>query len=180
MPETIRDWPTLISDPLLASICPLGYQPQSDGTIHDETDITNKDSLLVVADHSGYISLFQDGVFPLGRVHVGDGFSTHSLYKTSASPSNFFAHVTKTSTTQELTPIYAVHVDIPLLRRRFCRELSQLASVARDLTWYAMRVVKEMRSIWFGSDTNSGAREWGPRWVRSLETKQKEQYDRKL
>lgn len=42
-----------------------------------------------------------------------------------------------------------------------------------------MRVVKEMRSIWFGCETNSGAREWGPRWVRSLETKQKEQYGRK-
>jgi len=78
-----------------------------------------------------------------------------------------------------MIPIRAVHIDFPLMRGRFCRELSQLASTARDLTWYAMRIVKEMRAIWFGSGTHGGTREWGPRWVRALGTKQKEQFGRR-
>jgi len=42
-----------------------------------------------------------------------------------------------------------------------------------------MRIVKEMRAIWFGTETHGGIREWGPRWVRALETKQKEQFGRR-
>ncbi|KAJ3575641.1 hypothetical protein NP233_g977 [Leucocoprinus birnbaumii] len=176
IPDTIRDWPTLVSDPLLASICPSGArQSKTDGNATDESDI-NKDSLLVVADYNGQLSLYQDGAFPLGQIHIGKDFYTRSLFTPFQSPSTFLVHVTRLSPRPELTPTCAVHVDIPLVRRRFCRELSQLSSAAHDLTWYAMRVVKEMRAIWFGSDTNSGARESGPRWIRSLETKQKEQY----
>jgi anaphase-promoting complex subunit 4 len=180
VPDIIRDWPTLVSDPLLASICPPAHQSGTDGAISDEPDITNKDSLLVVADNDGNLSLYQDGAFPLGRIHVGKGFFTRSLYSITSSPSTFFVHVAKPVSVSELTPLCGVRVDVPLMRRRFCRELAQLSSSARDLTWYAMRVVKEMRSIWFNTDTSSGAREWGPRWVRSLETKQREQYGRKL
>ncbi|KAF5355856.1 hypothetical protein D9756_003780 [Leucocoprinus leucothites] len=176
LPDTIRDWPTLVSDPLLASIFPSGHRPQAGENTSDESD-ANKDSLLVVANYNGCLSLYQDGAFPLGRIHIGDRFYMRSLFAPSPSPSILLAYVTRPSNdSSELTPIHAVHIDIPLIRRRFCRELSQLASAARDLTWYAMRVVREMRSIWFGSETNNGAREWGPRWMRSLETKQKEQY----
>ena len=39
-------------------------------------------------------------------------------------------------------------------------------------------VVKEMRHVWFGSDTHAGARELGPKWIRALETKQKDQFGR--
>ncbi|KXN90007.1 hypothetical protein AN958_05012 [Leucoagaricus sp. SymC.cos] len=177
MPDTICNWPTLISDPLLASICSPEHQPSVDGNASDEPDVTNKDSLLIVGDYNGFLSLYQDGAFPLGEIHIGDSFFARSLYNHSSSPSVFSAHVTKLLADQELTPLCAVGVDVPVMRRRFCRELSQLSSAARDLTWYAMRVVKEMRTIWFGSDTNSGAREWGPRWVRSQsEARQKEQY----
>lgn len=170
-----------MSDPLLSSICPPGHQPTAVGGIPDEPDITNKDSLLVVADNNGRLSLYQDGAFTLGRIKVGNGLTVRSMRTASSpSPSILYAHITKPHEHGEVTTLCSVQVDLPLLRRRFCRDLSQLSSAARDLTWYAMRVVKEMRSIWFGSGTNSGAREWGPRWVRSLETKQKEQYGRTL
>lgn len=177
VPDTIRDWPTLVSGPLFASICTPGHQSQVDEITSDGAD-TNKNSLLVVADYSGCLSLYQDGAFPLGRIHIGHGFYARSLFTPSQSSSKFLAYVCRSLDDSELTPIRAVHVDLPLMRGRFCRELSQLASAARDLTWYAMRIVKEMRAIWFGSEAHSGAREWGPRWVRTLETKQKEQYGR--
>lgn len=164
----------------MASICPPEYQSATDGTTSDEPDTTNRDSLLVVANSDGLLSLYQDGAFPLGKIKVGDTLVPHSLYRTTPSPSIFRTHAAVPLNSSEVTPLCAVQVDLPLLRHRFSRELSQLSSAARDLTWYAMRVVKEMRSTWFGSETNTGAREWGPRWIRSLEAKQKEQYGRML
>lgn len=178
IPDIIRDWPALPSDPLSASICPPGYQSQIDETTSDRAH-DNKNSLLVVADYSGCLSLYQDGTFPLGRMQLGSGFCARSLFTPSPSTSKFLAYVCSSSTDPEMAPIRAVHIDLPLMRRRFCRDLSQLASAARDLTWYAMRIVKEMRAIWFGSETHGGTREWGPRWVRALETKQKEQFGRR-
>jgi len=132
-----------------------------------------------VADYSGCLSLYQDGNFPLGRIQLDSGFCARSLFTPSPSTSKFLAYVCSLSTDLELAPIRAVHIDLPLMRGRFCRELSQLASAARDLTWYAMRIVKEMRAIWFGTETHGGIRELGPRWVRALETKQKEQFGRR-
>jgi anaphase-promoting complex subunit 4 len=41
-----------------------------------------------------------------------------------------------------------------------------------------MRVVREMKGAWFGSDTATGARELGPRWVNALKAKQKTQFGR--
>lgn len=179
MPDAVRDWPTLVSDPLLASICPPGHQPTSDRTVSDDPDVTNRDSLLVVADDDGHLWCYQDGAFPLGRVQVGKNMIARCLYRVTLSPSILWLNVAKSAGDNDMTALCAVQVDLPLLRQRFCRELSQLSSTARDLTWYAMRVVKEMKTIWFGSDMNGGAREWGPRWLRSLETKQKEKYGRK-
>ncbi|KAF7784333.1 hypothetical protein Agabi119p4_498 [Agaricus bisporus var. burnettii] len=176
MPDAVRDWPTLVSDPLLASICPPGHQPTSDRTVSDDPDVTNRDSLLVVADDDGHLWCYQDGAFPLGRVQVGKNMIARCLYRVTSSPSILWLNVAKSAGDNDMTALCAVQVDLPLLRQRFSRELSQLSSTARDLTWYAMRVVKEMKTIWFGSDMNGGAREWGPRWLRSLETKQKEKY----
>jgi anaphase-promoting complex subunit 4 len=179
MPDAIRDWPTLVSDPLLASICPPGHKLASDRIVSDDPDVTNRDSLLVVVDNDGNLWCYQDGAFPLGRVLVGKSMIARSLYKVTLSPSILRLNVAKAANS-DVTTICAVQVDLPLLRQRFCRELSQLSSAARDLTWYAMRVVKEMKTIWFGTEMNSGAREWGPRWLRSLEARQKEQYGRML
>jgi anaphase-promoting complex subunit 4 len=69
-------------------------------------------------------------------------------------------------------------VRTPFLANRFLRDLARASSSCRELTWYAMRVVKEMRSAWFGSTTNSGARELGPNWVRALEKRQREDFGR--
>ena len=70
-------------------------------------------------------------------------------------------------------------IDIPLIAQRKSRDLAKLSSTARELVWYMLRVVKEMRNVWYGSESNTGARELGPKWILSLETKQKEHFGRK-
>lgn len=67
-------------------------------------------------------------------------------------------------------------MNLPLLQSRIVRDIARVTSSMRELMWYTMRVVKEMRAIWFGSDTNGGARELGPKWLRALETRQKNQF----
>lgn len=67
-------------------------------------------------------------------------------------------------------------VDFPLLSKREARDFAKLGTAGRALAHYSMRVVKEMREVWLGSDSNTGAREFGPKWVRTLEVKQKDQF----
>jgi anaphase-promoting complex subunit 4 len=69
-----------------------------------------------------------------------------------------------------------VVVDFPLLSKREARDYAKLGTASRALAHYSMRVVKEMREAWFGSDSNTGAREFGPRWIKTLEVKQKDQF----
>lgn len=71
-------------------------------------------------------------------------------------------------------------VEYPLLAHRKSRDLAKLSTAARELTWYAIRVVNEMREVWYGSDGNTGARELGPKWISMLEAKQREQFGRTL
>jgi hypothetical protein len=63
---------------------------------------------------------------------------------------------------------------MPLLSTRKARDFARLSSTARELVWYLIRIVKEMREAWYGSENQTGARELGPKWVRALEAKQKE------
>jgi len=74
-----------------------------------------------------------------------------------------------------LTPMV---IHMPLLTQRSARDLAALSSTARELIWYAIRVITEMQGIWNGSESNTGAREFGPKWIGLLETKQKEQFGR--
>ncbi|KAJ3508934.1 hypothetical protein NLJ89_g5481 [Agrocybe chaxingu] len=67
-------------------------------------------------------------------------------------------------------------VNLPLLSHRAIRDFAKLSSTGRELTWYATCAVKEIRGVWYGDETNSGARELGPKWVRALEVKQRESF----
>ncbi|KAG8219826.1 anaphase-promoting complex, cyclosome, subunit 4-domain-containing protein [Butyriboletus roseoflavus] len=67
-------------------------------------------------------------------------------------------------------------VDIPLLATPKVRDFARLSSAARELTWYIMRVVNEVRESWFGSESFTGARDIGIKWVQALERRLREQY----
>ena len=150
-------------------------KPASEGASLDEIDSSNLNSILLVTDNLGHIFGYLDGTFPFGSISLKSHAGFKSMVKHPSRP-YFLGHVQANGKTF-LAP---TSIDIPLLAQRKSRDLAKLSSTARELTWYMLRVVKEMRSIWYGSESNTGARELGPKWVLALETKQKEQFGRKI
>ena len=150
-------------------------KPTSENTSLDEADSSNFKSILIVTDNLGRIFGYLDGTFPLGFISLGTHARIRSIVKHPSRP-HFLGYVQ----VNEKTLLRPALIDIPLLAQRKSRDLAKLSSTARELVWYMLRVVKEMRSVWYGSESNTGARELGPKWVLSLETKQKEQFGRKL
>jgi anaphase-promoting complex subunit 4 len=45
--------------------------------------------------------------------------------------------------------------------------------------WYVMRVMEDLREVWFGSGSLTGAREAGPKWTQLLETRLRDQFGQK-
>jgi anaphase-promoting complex subunit 4 len=180
IPETIKSWPTLLPDLLAASMSSAQARKSSvmDPAMND-TDSDNLNSILAVSDDLGHIFCFLDGCYPLGALSLGPRVFTSSIYK-NPKLSIIYAHPQVCVNDSTLTDLLPATIEIPLLDKRQVRDMAKLSSTARELLWYAMRVVKEMRTAWFGGggETYSGARELGPKWIRALETKQKEQFGR--
>ena len=149
-------------------------RPTSESTNLDEVDSSNLNSILLVTDNLGHIFGYLDGTFPLGVISLESHAGFKSMVKHPSRPC-FLGHVQAS----EKTFLRPALIDIPLLAQRKSRDLAKLSSTTRELVWYMLRVVKEMRSSWYGSESNTGARELGPKWVLSLESKQKEQFGRK-
>lgn len=183
LPDVIKTWSNLQTDYLAASMAS-GQQAQSaerTAAIADEVDDTNKDSMLVVTDNLHRLHFFLDGTYPLGFVILDrdwDGASVTFVQKHPKKPL-FCIHSRVSSGDSAATILKPTYIHLPLLETRHVRDLARLSTSARELLWYVMRVVKDMRAVWFGSESNTGAREMGPRWVRALEAKQKEQFGRK-
>jgi anaphase-promoting complex subunit 4 len=180
VPEVIRSWPILFSDPLAASINPPPQsqtQSNNPGTAPDDTDDSNVNSILTVADDLGRIHCFLDGTYPLGVIPFGSEVSISSLFK-DPQQLLFYAHPQAHFKDAVVTDLQPTTINVPLLERGDIRAMAKLSSTARELLWYIIRVVKEMRYVWFGFGTYTGARELGPKWTRALEAKQKEQFGR--
>jgi anaphase-promoting complex subunit 4 len=143
----------------------------------DDTDDANLNSILAVSDDLGYIYFFLDGSYSLGAFLIGPKVSTSTLFKMPAH-STFYVHPQVAADDETATDLQPTTISLPLLNKRDVRDLARLSSSARELLWYTTRVVKEIRNAWFGCETHSGARELGPKWVRALETRQKEQFGR--
>ncbi|KAH8827987.1 anaphase-promoting complex, cyclosome, subunit 4-domain-containing protein [Flagelloscypha sp. PMI_526] len=178
VPDSIKLWPTLPSDPLLASLSVVEKTADVSGEPAD-TDNVNRDSILVVADSSGQLYPFLDGTFPLGTVPSLSGlessdftFYFSALQKHSRNPV-FFGHLATSSSTVNFTSVLPTITHLPLLTDRRVRDFAQLSSSARELVWYVMRLVKELRDMWFGTETSTGARVMGSNWLKEIEDKQK-------
>ncbi|KAH8102650.1 anaphase-promoting complex, cyclosome, subunit 4-domain-containing protein [Cristinia sonorae] len=175
-PQVIANWPSLPSDLAAATLRSkkVAKQKQRPGEELDEPDYANVNSLLVVADQSGNVWTYMDGSYPLGFVSYGLPCSAASFDTTYGSslfiyPQMSAADVPHTS----LTP-FTIHY--PLLDKRYPRDVARVSTAVKDLTYFAICVVKEMRTAWFGSDTHSGARSWGSKWIKDLEARQKDQF----
>ena len=143
----------------------------------DEIDNSNTDSVLAVADELGCIHCFLDGSFPIGSPTLPLHVSLKSLYKRDDV---FWVYPRYPKAVDEFTMLNPTTIQLPLLKQRVLRDVARATSSMRELMWYTMRVVKEMRAIWFGSDTQNGARELGPKWLRALETRQQNQFGGEL
>jgi len=144
----------------------------------DGTGDPNTNSILAIADDLGHVRCFLDGTYPLGAISLSPETSTPALFKHPKNPV-FLAHCQRLIDNTVTTDLHPTVIELPLLRTRKPRDLAKLSSTTRELIWYTIRVVKEMRVVWFGSDTSNGARELGPKWIQALETKQKDQFGRK-
>ncbi|PPQ80812.1 hypothetical protein CVT25_001937 [Psilocybe cyanescens] len=176
LPPIIQTWPSLSADHAAASIGRASHGKSTSNEANlDEADTSNLDSVLMVVDNLGRIFSYLDGHFPLGFVSLRNKAHFISVVKHPSRPL-FVAQPRITAegiTHSNLTPAV---IKMPLLSQRKSRDLAKQSTTAREIMWYVMRSVKEMREAWYGSETNTGARELGPKWVKSLETKQKEQY----
>jgi hypothetical protein len=143
----------------------------------DEVDHANVNTIVVVTDDVGHMHCFLDGSYPLGTISLGSELSIPSLFKHPNRPI-FFAHPQISVNDATATSLEPLTVAIPLLGQRHVRSFASLSSTARELVWYTIRVVKEMLAVWFGSETLSGARELGPKWIRGLEERQRDQFGR--
>ncbi|KDR85006.1 hypothetical protein GALMADRAFT_233556 [Galerina marginata CBS 339.88] len=176
LPSVIETWPTLSTDLVTASISNSSHNKQSaDNENLDEMDTANIDSILLVVDKLGHLFCYLDGTFPLGSIVLGSGIDYVSVAKHPVRPL-FTGQRRVTQGGCSRIYLNPAVINIPLLSQRKCRDLARLSSSARELVWYSMRVVKEMHEAWYGSESSSGARELGPKWVKSLESKQKEQF----
>lgn len=179
-PELIRSWPALLPDLPAASINTAVQVDQYDASRQSGSapHNANVNSILAIADDLGHVHCFLEGTYPLGAVRISPETSTPSLFKDPKLPI-FFAHPQKSFGNVVATALQPAIIDFPLLRTRKPRDLARLSSTTRELVWYVTRVVKDMRAVWFGSENFSGAREIGPKWIRALDTRQKEQFGRK-
>jgi anaphase-promoting complex subunit 4 len=141
-------------------------------------------NILAIADNLGRLYFFLDGSYPLGVISLSPisldpEISIVSLHMDKHGPT-FLAHPQVSSKGNISTDLKPTVVQLPLLATGMVEDMAIMSSTARELAWYSMRVVKEMRTVWFGSDSFTGARELGPKWVRALKTKQKDQFGREF
>ncbi|KAL5495217.1 hypothetical protein ACEPAI_680 [Sanghuangporus weigelae] len=175
LPDVISSWPTLPSDPLAAGI---SVSPRENdnrpGDELDEKDSTNVDSLLVAADSSGQIYCFLDGSYPLGAISLGPGCEAKTIMKDNEADT-LLVHAEfrpQDTRTPVLNNVFPLVIQVPLLNAKSTRLIAENCSAARELAWYTVRVVKEMKRAWFGGDGHAGARDFNANYIRGLQERQ--------
>ncbi|RPD82564.1 hypothetical protein L226DRAFT_451057 [Lentinus tigrinus ALCF2SS1-7] len=173
LPHCIYYWPTLPPDHTAASIAV--NKPSAETYFQeaeqDEQDDTNTNSILAVADTLGYVHLYLEGTYRMGPVYIPHGkHFPRSFYK---HREYFFSHIGPiTPNSDGAVGLFPHIIKLPYLPGRHLRDVARASTVARELLSYALRVVKDMRAVWFGSETQVGARELGPKWVNALNSRQ--------
>lgn len=181
LPHCIYFWPTLPPDHAAASIAvnkPNGAESHLQETEIDEQDDTNTNSILAVADTLGYIHLYLEGTYRMGPVNMPPGkHFPRSVYK---HREYLFSHIGPiTPDSDGAVGLFPHIIKLPYLPGRHLRDVARASTIARELLSYALRVVKDMRALWFGSETQVGARELGPKWVNALNSRQATAFGRK-
>lgn len=188
LPDSIANWPSLPPDLIAASIKPSprpGDPQRRPGGPPEEVlddvrpeNSPNYDSLVIATDDQCRCHFFMDATFPLGYVSIGQVAEGVACEVVSLMNPPFraviLAHVTYRVREQGYTNLAPISVDLSALRTPQTREVARCSSAARELAWYMMRVVEEMRTAWMGSaEHGEGARALGPKWVKEVEARQR-------
>ena len=171
LPSHIRNWPALPSDPLAASVELSSDERPAPGEDLDVRDLANLNSILVVIDAAGYVHLFLDGTYPLGAYYIHPSYQASFVYKTTAREQLFVNARISTAKAEQHNLIPLV-IDFPLLDNKMTRRVAENSTTARELIWYTMRVIKDMRQLWFGVDGQDSARVMNSYWAKGLEERQ--------
>lgn len=178
----ISSWPSLTTDPAITSVNSASGKAAKNGADQDEGESTNTNvnSVLFVSDNLGRVSLYLDGIFPLLPISLGAQMDLIEVVKHPNRTCFLGQPRVAVEPKVSRTSVAPIMLDIPLLGERKLRDLANSSSTARELSWYLMKVVQDMKVAWFGSSSNTGAREFGPKWVRSLEDKLRDDFGREL
>ncbi|EKM52609.1 uncharacterized protein PHACADRAFT_261151 [Phanerochaete carnosa HHB-10118-sp] len=189
LPQSISSWPTLPQDLLLASIQPRSTASKNNkrpGEELDEVDSSNINSILYVCtvssgaqrdDGECRIYAWLDGSYPLGSILLPH--PVHSINQLNKMDNmTYFIHpsLLAPSSGYRATTLHPLRLSLPSMAAPLPRRVAQTASSTRALTWYILRVVKELRDAWFGTSANPGARMVGQNWVQGLERRQRSQF----
>lgn len=179
-PAVINDWPSLPPDPSLASLCP-PVLTDKQGKTAKETPVNlsaeDENSLLVIGDDNGMLHCFLDGSYYLGPINTLPSTVPTAVFKNPKQPL-FLLHPQPLAYDLLSTTFAPLSVDLPLLASHRIRDFARISSASRELMWYIMRVIEELREVWFGSGSMTGAREAGPKWIQLLETRLHDKFGR--
>jgi anaphase-promoting complex subunit 4 len=144
----------LPADLLSASInpYPLAQSPPDD----DAIDEANAESILAVADSDATLHLFLDGCFPLGSIALPSGSSVHSIYKHHQRPDFLVILQYHAQHSHLSTPLRPIQINIPILQDRMIRDFAKLSSTAKELAYFAYRVMQEMDRLYMENEFPDG------------------------
>jgi anaphase-promoting complex subunit 4 len=168
-------------DSASASISPNSYsQPADTDSISLEDGVDAVPStLLVVTDDNGHFHCWLDGSYPIGSSSLKTlGLQSVNMLDKSRGKALFtaYAQADKRTLSCSVSPTY---IHIPLLDGHSVRNMARLSTTARELSWYIMRVVQDMKVQWCGSESMTGANRMGTEWLAALNSKQQEHFGRK-
>ncbi|KAH7106349.1 anaphase-promoting complex, cyclosome, subunit 4-domain-containing protein [Auriculariales sp. MPI-PUGE-AT-0066] len=184
VPTHITQWPCLGDTLRLASIASSDFNIGDDADPEDggrDTDLNDqdedpiRDSLVVASDSAGSLHLYLDGSFPVGHLDLqASSGGACRILGLSAPPA-------PATGTVPLLAVHALHrrrgtnaipqhIRTDLLAVKATREMVRASSVARDLIWYALRVIKSMREIWLGRGPgDEGSHVLGRKFTKLIE-----------
>lgn len=174
LPDVIEKWPALAADPIAASISTTAYSKSTlEKAELDAMDTSRMRTVLLAVDNQGHAFPFLDGIYPAGVISFNRECDFVEL-KRHPSKHYFVGQPRFQCKSQKKTLLKPMTFSMPLLATRKARDLAKLSTTARELMWYLKRVVKELRESWYGTESQTGAREFGLKWIQALEAKQRE------
>ena len=149
----------------------LNEERSAPGEDLDVKDYSNVDSILVVSDAAGQVHLFLDGTYPLGRFQIHPSCNVSRVYQ-AFEGSKLFVNAHICAANNEWHNLVPLVINFPLLQKKATRHIAESSTSARELLWYVIRVIKDMRRLWFGVDGHDGARSMNSNWAKGLEERQ--------